>query len=66
MVILLQAQRKRAASLLQWVTGAEVDVRGYNAPGKARLGHMELCEKWAAKEVADEEEEDEQPRKPPA
>jgi len=28
-------------------TPSEVDFRGYNDPRKARIGHMELCRKWA-------------------
>lgn len=28
------------------VTGGELDLLGYNDPGDAYLGHMELCRKW--------------------
>jgi hypothetical protein len=27
-------------------SGTELDFDGYNDPGKARLGHLAMCEKW--------------------
>ncbi len=29
---------------------SELDFQGYNDPGKAYRGHMELCEKWSKKD----------------
>jgi hypothetical protein len=29
------------------ISGSELDFRGYNDPGAATIGHMELCEKWS-------------------
>lgn len=31
--------------------GVDIDTCGYNDPGEAEKGHMQLCEKWAAKEA---------------
>jgi hypothetical protein len=33
--------------------GNELEMRGYNDPGDAYRGHMEMCEKWAAVDEAD-------------
>lgn len=37
------------------VVSTEIDFRGYNSPGHAAAGHMELCEKWAAMQASEGE-----------
>jgi hypothetical protein len=41
--------KKSSINCCPWVmvSGEDVDFRGYEDPKAARLGHMELCEKWA-------------------
>jgi hypothetical protein len=36
------------------VDGEDLDFHGYNDAGEARLGHLAMCEKWAAGQPAEE------------
>lgn len=36
---------------LPLIEGTELDTKGYNDRAAANAGHLELCERWAAKEV---------------